>query len=60
METYQVGALVNWAVTVNLIQKFLISPTVAALIGVGAGMGFNFVFSRYIIFRSSIVGPSKK
>lgn len=55
-----VGALVNWAVTVNLIQKFLMSPTAAALIGVGAGMGFNFVFSRYIIFRSSIVGPSKK
>lgn len=48
-----VGALVNYALTLVLLNHFLHLPVqVAALFGIAVGTGINFAASRYLVFRS--------
>jgi dolichol-phosphate mannosyltransferase len=57
MATCSVGALVNYWVTLAVARMpelgERIAPQAAALIGVTAGMTFNFVINRYLVFRKS-------
>jgi dolichol-phosphate mannosyltransferase len=46
-----IGAVVNYFVTLGLWEAFHYKQ-VSALIGVLAGTGFNFIASRFVIFRS--------
>ena len=51
-----VGALVNLVVTLGLLQvTTTLSPQTCALLGIAGGMGFNFLASRYFVFRSAHV-----
>lgn len=46
------GAAVNYGVTLWVFEKTPVSiPQVAALIGILAGMGVNFVFNRFFVFK---------
>ena len=58
MSACSVGAFINYAVTMLLIGKaFHLRPQVAALVGIAAATAFNFVASRYLVFRSSHIRP---
>jgi dolichol-phosphate mannosyltransferase len=58
MAACSVGALINYAVTVLFMgPKFALRPQVAALFGIAAATAFNFVASRYLVFRSSHIRP---
>jgi dolichol-phosphate mannosyltransferase len=47
------GALVNYGITMAVLQSFSgIWPQVAALAGIAGGMTFNFLASRYFVFRT--------
>ena len=49
-----VAGLVNFAVTVSVLSRAPdLAPQVAALIGIAAGTGINFVASRYLVFNAS-------
>jgi dolichol-phosphate mannosyltransferase len=49
-----VGALVNYGCSLLLLAYLEgIAPQIAALVGIAAGTGFNFVASRYFVFRVS-------
>jgi dolichol-phosphate mannosyltransferase len=49
-----VGALINYGSTVAVLRFVgALQPQVAALVGIAAGTGFNFVASRYVVFRAS-------
>jgi putative flippase GtrA len=51
-----VGAMVNYALTVWLLASWTAMPAqVAALAGIAAGTLFNFVTSRYLVFRTAHV-----
>lgn len=51
-----VGAVVNYVVTILALAHITRGhPQVAALIGIAVGTGFNFIASRYIVFRSAHV-----
>jgi dolichol-phosphate mannosyltransferase len=51
-----VGALINYAVTFLVLGRVPgMRPQVAALIGIAVGTIFNFVASRYLVFRASHV-----
>ncbi|HET9371913.1 MAG TPA: glycosyltransferase family 2 protein [Vicinamibacterales bacterium] len=53
-----VGAAVNYAVTMFMLSHPMgMRPQAAALIGIAAGTLFNFVTSRYLVFRMSHVRP---
>jgi dolichol-phosphate mannosyltransferase len=55
-----VGALINYAATVwALGQVPGMRPQVAALIGIAIGTAFNFVASRYVVFRASHIQPRR-
>ncbi len=48
-----VGALVNYALTLVLLNRFPHLPAqAAALFGIAVGTGINFVASRYLVFRT--------
>jgi dolichol-phosphate mannosyltransferase len=51
-----IGALINYVCSVFLLSHFAgIRPQLAALAGIAAGTGFNFVASRYFVFTKSHV-----
>jgi dolichol-phosphate mannosyltransferase len=53
-----VGAAVNYATTLFVLAHPMgLRPQTAALIGIAAGTLFNFVTSRYLVFRMSHVRP---
>ena len=59
MAACSVGALINYGVTLLLMGKdFSLRPQIAALVGIAAATAFNFVASRYLVFRSSHIRPS--
>jgi dolichol-phosphate mannosyltransferase len=49
-----IGGLANY-VTTNLVWHWVTYGQVAAAIGVIAGMGFNFIVSRFLVFRTKHV-----
>lgn len=54
------GALINYALTLTLVRRFPgIPPQLAALFGVAVGLGFNFVASRYLVFRARHVRAAR-
>jgi dolichol-phosphate mannosyltransferase len=58
MSACSIGALINYAVTMLLIGRtFNPRPQLAALAGIAAATAFNFVASRYLVFRSSHIRP---
>jgi dolichol-phosphate mannosyltransferase len=58
MTACSVGALINYAVTLVFMGgNFVLRPQVAALVGIAAATMFNFVASRYLVFRSSHIRP---
>jgi dolichol-phosphate mannosyltransferase len=58
MGACSIGALINYGVTLVLIDKFFaMRPQVAALFGIAAATAFNFIASRYLVFRSSHIRP---
>jgi hypothetical protein len=38
-------------------SDFALRPQLAALVGIGAATAFNFVATRYLVFRSSHIRP---
>ena len=51
-----VGAMANLAITLLLLRvTTTLSPQTCALFGIAAGMGFNFLASRYFVFRAAHV-----
>ena len=58
MSACSVGALINYVVTLALIgDAFGWPPQLAALVGIAAATAFNFIASRYLVFRSSHIRP---
>ena len=58
MTACSVGALINYAVTLVFMGgRFAFRPQLAALVGIAAATAFNFVASRYLVFRSSHIRP---
>jgi len=58
MSACSVGALINYLVTMVLIgTTFGLRPQLAALAGIAAATAFNFIASRYLVFRSSHIRP---
>jgi dolichol-phosphate mannosyltransferase len=54
------GALINYAATMFLVARAPgMRPQVAALVGIVVATGFNFVASRYVVFRASHVRPKR-
>jgi putative flippase GtrA len=51
-----VGALINYVATIAILARWpSIRPQAGALAGIAAGMLFNFIASRYLVFRMSHV-----
>jgi dolichol-phosphate mannosyltransferase len=60
MSACSVGALINYAVTLLLMgESFHLRPQLAALVGVAGATAFNFIASRYLVFRSSHIRPRR-
>jgi dolichol-phosphate mannosyltransferase len=58
MTACSVGALINYVVTLMFMgESFELRPQLAALVGIAAATAFNFVASRYLVFRSSHIRP---
>jgi len=58
MTACSVGALINYVVTLMFMGgRFSLRPQLAALVGIAAATAFNFVASRYLVFRSSHIRP---
>jgi putative flippase GtrA len=58
MTACSLGALINYAVTLFFMGgRFVLRPQLAALVGIAAATAFNFVASRYLVFRSSHIRP---
>jgi dolichol-phosphate mannosyltransferase len=58
MAACSVGALINYAVTLLLMGgRLALRPQLAALVGIAAATAFNFIASRYLVFRSSHIRP---
>jgi dolichol-phosphate mannosyltransferase len=52
------GAVVNYATTLFLLTQLAdLPPQVAAVAGIAVGTTFNFVASRYLVFRQSHIRP---
>ena len=50
------GLVVNWAVSMLFRNRFPDLPLqIAAMVGIVAGMGFNYATSRYLVFRKARV-----
>jgi len=52
------GGFVNYAITTITLDHFG-RPQAAALVGIAAGTLFNFITSRYLVFRRSHLRPQK-
>lgn len=53
------GALMNYAATLFFMRTFpTLRPQVAALVGIAVATLFNFMASRYLVFRSTHIRPS--
>ena len=52
------GALINYSTTLFVLGRFGTRPQAAALVGIVAGTSFNFIASRYLVFRVSHVRPA--
>ena len=55
------GAVLNWSTSVSLISYaafFAKHPLLAALVGIGVGMVFNFVLCRFAVFRKPGQSPA--
>lgn len=58
MAACSVGGLINYVVTVALMDEpFGLQPQLAALAGIAFATAFNFIASRYLVFRSRHVRP---
>ncbi len=58
MAACSVGALINYFMTLVFMgTTFSLRPQLAALVGVAAATAFNFIASRYLVFRSSHIRP---
>jgi dolichol-phosphate mannosyltransferase len=58
MAACSLGALINYAVTLVLMgPRFAMRAQLAALVGIAAATAFNFLASRYLVFRSSHIRP---
>jgi dolichol-phosphate mannosyltransferase len=60
MAACSAGAVINYVVTLLLLgrgQTFSRYPQLAALIGIAVATAFNFIASRYLVFRSSHIRP---
>jgi dolichol-phosphate mannosyltransferase len=58
MAACSVGALINYVVTLLFMgRSFAMRPQFAALFGIAAATAFNFIASRYLVFRSSHIRP---
>jgi len=61
MSACSIGALINYAVTILLMGKrFQLRPQLAALVGIAAATAFNFIASRYLVFRVSHIRPRRQ
>ncbi len=51
-----VGALINYATTTFVLGRApQLAPQLAALCGIVVGTAFNFIASRYLVFRASYI-----
>ena len=57
MAACSVGAVINYVVTLLFVGMFGLRAQLAALVGIAAATAFNFVASRYLVFRSSHFRP---
>jgi len=58
MTACSIGALITYLVALALMGKpFALRPQFATLAGIAAATAFNFVASRYLVFRSSHIRP---
>jgi len=53
------GAVINYLVSIGLHAQAGMTPQLAALVGIAAGTLFNFVASRYLVFRQSHILKKK-
>mgnify|MGYP003880201435 CR=1 FL=1 len=61
MSACSVGAVINYVVTLLLMGKsFGFRPQLAALVGIAAATTFNFMASRYLVFRSAHIRPRRQ
>jgi dolichol-phosphate mannosyltransferase len=61
MSACSIGALINYAVTLALMgESFQLYPQIAALIGIATATAFNFIASRYLVFRVSHIRPRRQ
>lgn len=52
------GALLNYVTTISVARAYPETPLqLAALLGVGAGLGFNFLANRFVVFRKRWIRP---
>jgi dolichol-phosphate mannosyltransferase len=59
MAACSLGALINYVVTLWLMGRvFRGWPQVSALFGIAAATAFNFIASRYLVFRSAHIRPA--
>lgn len=55
------GALINYALTLLVLRYVAaVPPQLAALIGIAFGTGFNFIASRYMVFRAQHVRADQR
>ncbi|HEY5958029.1 MAG TPA: glycosyltransferase family 2 protein [Polyangiaceae bacterium] len=59
MTACSIGAVMNYFVTLLFANTFALQAQVAALIGIAAATLFNFIASRYLVFRSSHIRPAR-
>jgi len=53
---YSLGVLINYVVTLSLLARLAgLRPQTAAVAGIAAGTAFNFLTSRFLVFRLSYV-----
>ena len=52
------GAIINYSTTLFVLGRLGTRPQAAALVGIVAGTSFNFIASRYLVFRVSHVRPA--
>jgi len=60
MAACSVGALIQYVVTMRLMamgRPFSRYPQIAALVGIAVATAFNFIASRYLVFRASHIRP---
>jgi len=59
MTACSIGAVINYVVTLVFADTFALRAQLAALVGIAAATAFNFIASRYLVFRSSHIRPPR-